>query len=197
MLGRYVEGLVKSGQQISMNLFLKIEMVTPEKTDINNNGGFSTDFIGQNYDYADGDYATRAKIWKAHIEYIQGFLTFLATDARVPAELRADVGAWGLCKDEFADTGGWPHAMYVREARRMWSDYVMTEKVCRQVERPDDAVGLGAYNMDSHNCRRIVRDGHAENEGDVQVERGFAGGYEMETLAFKLVHHLSTHILII
>ena len=144
-------------------------MVTPEKTDINNNGGFSTDFIGQNYDYADGDTATRAKIWKAHIEYIAGFLTFLATDARVPAELRADVGAWGLCKDEFADTGGWPHAMYVREARRMWSDYVMTEKVCRQVERPDDAVGLGAYNMDSHNCRRIVRDGHAENEGDVQV----------------------------
>ena len=169
LLGRYVDELVKAKRKIAIGNFLKIDMVTPEKTDINNNGGFSTDYIGNNYDYADGDYATRARIWQAHLEYIQGFLTFLATDARVPAELRAEVGEWGLCKDEFADTGGWPHAMYVREARRMLSDYVMTERVCRQLEKFDDAVGLGAYNMDSHNCRRLVRDGHVENEGDVQV----------------------------
>jgi hypothetical protein len=76
---------------------------------------------------------------------------------------------WGVCRDEFQDTGGWPHAMYVREARRMLSAYVMTEKVCRHIETPEDAVGLGAYNMDSHNCRRIVQDGAARNEGDVQV----------------------------
>ena len=169
LLGRYCEGLVKSGQNISIKNFLKIDMVTPEKTDINNNGGFSTDFIGMNYDYADGDYATRAKIWKAHREYIQGFLTFLANDPRVPAGIRADVGAWGLCRDEFQDTDGWPHAMYVREARRMLSEFVMTERVCRHMETADDAVGLGAYNMDSHNCRRIVRDGIAHNEGDVQT----------------------------
>lgn len=169
LLGRYFDGLVKSGQKISIKNFLKIDMVTPEKTDINNNGGFSTDFIGMNYDYVDADYATRAKIWKAHIEYIQAFLTFLGNDARVPQDIRSEMQAWGLCRDEFQDTGGWPHAMYVREARRMLSDFVMTEKVCRHVETADDAVGLGAYNMDSHNCRRIVRDGVAHNEGDVQV----------------------------
>jgi hypothetical protein len=122
-----------------------------------------------NYDYPDADYATRAKIWREHLEYVQGLLTFLATDERVPADIRAEMSAWGLCRDEFQDTDGWPHAIYVREARRMLSDYVMTEKVCRQIEKPEDAVGLGAYNMDSHNCRRIVRDGVAHNEGDVQV----------------------------
>ena len=169
LLGRYCDGLVKSGQKITMNHFLKFDMVTPEKTDINNNGGFSTDFIGMNHDYPNADYATRAKIWAAHLEYIQGFLTFLANDPRVPAVVQSDIKEWGLCRDEFQDTGGWPHAMYVREARRMLSDFVMTEKVCRHAETAEDSVGLGAYNMDSHNCRRIVRDGIAHNEGDVQV----------------------------
>ena len=70
------------------------------------------------------------------------------------------MSAWGFCKDEFQDTGGFPHQLYVREARRMLGEYVMTEKNCRWEEKPDDSVGLGAYNMDSHNCRRLVRDGH-------------------------------------
>jgi hypothetical protein len=169
LLGRYFDALAAAGKTIKLGNLLSIIMVTPDKTDINNNGGFSTDYIGANHNYADADYATRAKIEKDHLHYTQGFLTFLKTDPRVPSDVRADMAAWGLCKDEFQDTGGWPHAIYVREARRMLSDYVMTEKVCRWQEKPEDSVGLGAYNMDSHNCRRIVRDGKTHNEGDVQV----------------------------
>ena len=169
LLGRYCEGMAQAGETVTMNHFLKIDMVTSEKTDINNNGGFSTDFIGMNHAYPDADYATRAKIWQAHLDYTAGLFTFLANDPRVPAHIAADVREWGLCRDEFADTGGWPHQMYVREARRMLSAFVMTERVCRHLETADDSVGLGAYNMDSHNCRRIVRDGFAHNEGDVQV----------------------------
>jgi hypothetical protein len=169
LLGRYFEALAKAGKKVTIRNFLKIDMVTPDKTDINNNGGISTDYIGMNYAYPDADYATRAKIWQEHEDYIRGFLTFLAGDPRVPEAIRAEMKEWGLCKDEFQDTGGWPHAMYVREARRMLSDYVMTEKVCRHLEQPEDSVGLGAYNMDSHNCRRIVRNGFAQNEGDVQT----------------------------
>lgn len=169
LLGRYFEALAAADKKVTLKNFLKLDMVTPEKTDINNEGGFSTDFIGANHDYPDADYATRARIWQAHRDYIQGFLTYLATEPRVPAAIRAEMQEWGFCKDEFQDTGGWPHALYVREARRMLSDYVMTEKVCRQMERLEDAVGLGAYNMDSHNCRRVVRDGKAHNEGDVQA----------------------------
>ena len=169
LLGRYCEALAAANKKPSLTTFLKIDMVTPDKTDINNNGAISTDFIGGNYNYPDADYATREKIRQAHQDYIRGFLTFLATDPRVSANVRHEMRQWGLCKDEFKDTGGWPHAMYVREARRMLGSYVMSEKNCRQLEVAADAVGLGAYNMDSHNCRRIVRDGAAHNEGDVQV----------------------------
>ncbi len=169
LLGRYCEALVAADKKPTLGTFLKFDMVTPEKTDINNQGAISTDFIGENYAYPEADYATRAKIWQAHEAYIRGFLTFLATDPRVPENVRTEMQQWGLCKDEFQDTGGWPHAMYVREARRMLGAYVMSEKNCRQLETADDAVGLGAYNMDSHNCRRIVQDGTARNEGDVQV----------------------------
>jgi len=169
LLGRYCEALAAAGKKTTLDSFLSISMVTPEKTDINNKGAISTDFIGENYAYPDADYATRAKIWQAHEDYIRGFLTFLATDPRVPENVRTEMQKWGLCKDEFQDTGGWPHALYVREARRMIGAYVMTEKNCRRTETPDDSAGLGAYNMDSHNCRRIVQDGVARNEGDVQV----------------------------
>ncbi len=169
LLGRYFDALKLADKKATLKMFLKIDMVTPEKTDINNNGAFSTDYIGKNYAYPDADYATRANIWREHENYIRGLLTFLATDVRVPADMRRDMGEWGFPKDEFLDTGGFPHAMYVRESRRMLSDYVMSERVCRQVEKVEDGVGLGAYNMDSHNCRRIVRDGHVENEGDVQI----------------------------
>ncbi len=169
LLGRYSEALTAADKKPTLKTFLKFDMVTPEKTDINNQGAISTDFIGENYAYPDADYATRARLWQAHEDYIRGFLTFLATDPRVPENIRAEMQQWGLCKDEFADTAGWPHAMYVREARRMLGAYVMTEKNCRHLEVADDAVGLGAYNMDSHNCRRIAQDGAARNEGDVQV----------------------------
>ena len=169
LLARLIEARVKAGTKTSLGSFIGFSMVTLEKTDNNNSGGFSTDFIGANYDYPDGDYATRERIWKEHEDYIRGFLTFLATDPRVPQNVRDETKAWGLCKDEFPDTGGWPYALYVREARRLLGEYVMTENVCRHLEKPDDSVGLGAYNMDSHNCRRIVQDGFVRNEGDVQV----------------------------
>jgi hypothetical protein len=147
--------------------------ITPmpnRKTDTNNNGAFSTDNIGMNYDFPDGDYATRERISREHVTYQQGLMWFLANDPRVPEKVRNDVVRWGLCKDEFTATGGWPHQLYVREARRMISDYVMTQHNCQRRQVADDAVGLAAYNMDSHNCQRYVdKTGHPRNEGDVQV----------------------------
>ncbi len=169
LLGRYFEALAAAGKKASLGMFLKLDMVTPDKTDINNNGAFSTDYIGMNHSYPDASYAQRERIWQEHLRYIQGLLVFLKTDPRVPEGVRRDMAEWGLCKDEFTDTGGWPHQMYVREARRMVGELVTSERVCRQLDKPEDAVGLGAYNMDSHNCRRIIRDGKVENEGDVQA----------------------------
>ncbi|MGH7139732.1 MAG: FAD-dependent oxidoreductase [Pirellulales bacterium] len=139
------------------------------KTDTNNNGAFSTDNIGMNYDYPDGDYATRERIFHEHVTYQQGLMWFLANDPRLPERVRKEVNRWGLCKDEFQETGGWPHQLYVREARRMISDAVMTQHHCQGRKVADDSIGLAAYGMDSHNTQRWVKDGYATNEGDVQV----------------------------
>ncbi len=169
LLARYLEALVAAGKKPKLAEFWNPIWMPNGKTDINNNGGFSTDFIGMNYDYPDADYATRARIWREHEDYTRGFIHFLATSPRVPANIRAEMQQFGLCRDEFSDTGGWPNELYVREARRMVSDYVMTEHNCRGREVAADSIGLAAYNMDSHNCRRIVKNGCVENEGDVQV----------------------------
>lgn len=196
LLARYLENWMKAAQTNSapgdyvgratrepiLDQLIHIQMMPGGKTDINNNGGFSTDFIGANYDYADADYATRARIWQEHEDYTRGFLHFLATSLRVPEHIRSAMSEWGLSRDEFLDTGGWPHQLYVREARRLISDYVMTEKNCRESVQVEDAIGLAAYTMDSHNCRRIVMNGHAENEGDVQV-----GGFPPYPIAYRSI----------
>lgn len=169
LLARYLEALTASGHPPRLKEFWNPIWMPNGKTDINNNGAFSTDFIGANYDYPEGDYKTRERIWKEHEDYTRGFLVFLATSPRVPPSMRAEMQMYGPSKDEFLDTGGWPNQLYIREARRMVSDYVMTEHHCRGNTRAEDSVSLGAYNMDSHNCQRIVKNGRVENEGDVQV----------------------------
>ena len=149
---------------------MKPDPIPNGKTDTNNNGAFSTDYIGGNYDYADGDYATRARIWQAHVDYVQGFLYFLQHDPQVPAALHTAMATWGLCKDEFTDTAHWPHQLYVRESRRMVGEYVVSQKDIQTDLTKPDPIGMGSYNSDSHNIQRIVNaEGFAENEGDMQV----------------------------
>ncbi len=143
------------------------------KTDSNNNFAVSTDFIGQNWSYAEAGWAERERIEAAHRSWQQGLLWTLAEHPRVPLEVRNDFQRWGLCRDEFTDNGGWPYQLYVREGRRMRSDVVLTEGHVRGERPVEDPVGLGAYGMDSHHVQRYVdADGHVRNEGDVQV-RGF------------------------
>jgi len=145
------------------------QLMPNHKTDTNNHGAFSTDDIGMNYDFPEGDYATRERIFREHVEYQQGLMWFLANDPRLPERVRADIGRWGLARDEFVDHGNWPHQLYVREARRMISDLVMRQQHCQGNELAPNPVGLAAYGMDSHNVQRYVKDGYASNEGDVQV----------------------------
>lgn len=143
------------------------------KTDTNNQGAVSTDFIGQNYDYPEADYAEREKIIARHRLWQQGLMWTLANHPRVPATIRKEVSRWGLARNEFTDNDNWPHQIYVREARRMVSDYVMTELDCRGKRTAEDPVGLAAYTMDSHHVQRFVNAaGQVQNEGDVQVHGG-------------------------
>ncbi len=182
LLARYLEALVAAGHTPSLGEFCNPVPLPNGKTDINNNGGFSTDFIGANYDYPEAGYARREAIRQAHEDYTRGLIFFLATSPRVPESLQAEMRSWGPAKDEFTDTGGWPPQLYVREARRMVSDCVMTEHNCRGTATVADPVGLAAYTMDSHNCRRIPKQGRAENEGDVQV-----GGFPPYPIALRAI----------
>jgi hypothetical protein len=158
------------GRPLDINEVNLLRVIPNGKADWNNRGGFSTDYIGKNYDYPDGDYATRARIWKDHEDYQKGFYYFLANDPRVPKPLQDQMREWGLARDEFVDTGHWPHQLYVREARRMVGDFVATQKDLQTELAKPDHIGMGSYNSDSHNVQRFVNDkGFVENEGDVQV----------------------------
>ena len=146
------------------------------KTDTNNQKGFSTDFIGQNYDYPEASYEEREKIAEKHRKFQEGLMWTLAYHPRIPEKVRAVVSQWGMCRDEFTGNEGWTDQLYIREARRLKSDYVMTQRHCEGYEVAEDPVGLGAYGMDSHNVQRYVDSaGFVQNEGN--VEAPVAGPY--------------------
>jgi hypothetical protein len=157
---------INNGVWDAMNLHT---MLPNGKTDLNNYGAISTDFLGMSNDWPEGSYKRREDIFQAHVNYNLGLLYFLTNDQRVPKYIREEVASYGLPMDEFIETGHWPHQLYVRECRRMTSDYVMTDKNCLKQTYVADSIGLASFHMDSHNCRRVVIDGRCVNEGDVQV----------------------------
>ncbi|WP_339922111.1 FAD-dependent oxidoreductase [uncultured Cyclobacterium sp.] len=142
-----------------------------KKTDTNNQKGFSTDFIGQNFDYPEASYAEREAFSKKQLEYQQGLMWTLAYHPRIPKKVRDVVSQWGMPKDEFTDRNGWTPQLYVREARRMVSDYVVTQADCEGlVPQVEDGVGMGSYGMDSHMVQRYVdHNGYVQNEGNFEA----------------------------
>jgi len=166
----------------SLHHYFSWSRMPNHKTDINNNGGFSTDMIGVNYAYPEGNYEVRAQIIKEHEIYTKGLLYFFGHDPRVPPEIQTEILQWGYPADEYVEYGHWSPQLYVREARRMIGDYVMTQANCQGREVVEDGVALAAYTMDSHNCQRIVVNGQVKNEGDVQV-----GGFGPYPVAYRSI----------
>ena len=166
----------------NLNGILKFDRMPNNKTDINNNGAFSTDMIGMNWKYPEADYATRAGIMKEHELYNKGLLYFIGHDPRMPENLRKEMLKWGYPKDEYVASGHWSPQMYVREARRMVGAYVMTQANCEGRKTIQDGVGMAAYTMDSHNTQRVIVNGMVKNEGDVQV-----GGFGPYPIAYRSI----------
>ncbi|MEZ0487731.1 FAD-dependent oxidoreductase [Fibrella aquatica] len=165
----------KTPRELTWNLMHFVPMPN-RKTDINNCGGLSTDMIGANWTYPDADYAERERIVQAHEDYTKGFFYFIGHDPHVPKHLRDEMLKWGYPKDEYTDNNHFSHQLYIREARRMVGEYVMTQANCEGKAIVSDGIGMAAYTMDSHNCQRLVvtdASGKAgvRNEGDVQVGR--------------------------
>lgn len=158
--------------------FEKFDAIPNRKTDTNNHGPFSSDNIGMNYDYPEAGYERRKEIIREHENYQKGFFWFMANDPRMPADKRERMQAWGLSKDEFTDNGGWPRQMYIREARRMKGQFVMTENELMKRKPTPGSIGMGSYTIDSHNVQRYAdENGNVQNEGDIGVR--LPGPYEI------------------
>jgi arylsulfatase A-like enzyme len=150
--------------------FVKFDPIPNRKTDTNNHGPFSTDYLGKNYDYPEATYERRKEIIKDHELYQKGMMYFLQNDPRVPADVQEKMKEWGLARDEFKENGGWPHQLYIREARRMIGAFVMTEADALGKTQVPNPIGMGSYTLDSHNTQRYVTaEGYVQNEGDIAV----------------------------
>ena len=164
------ELLARSLETGRKDWFEKFDAIPNHKTDTNNHGPLSSDNIGMNYDYPEATYERRKEIIKEHENYQKGLLWFVANDPRVPEDIQSEMQKWGLAKDEFTDNGNWPHQIYVREARRMIGEFVMTENELLKKRPTPKPIGMGSYTMDSHNVQRYIKpDGFVQNEGDIGV----------------------------
>ena len=171
LLANYIHGFqVQYGRVPRFKDLARLVPIPNHKVDCNNNGPFSTDYIGKDWKYPNASYAERKAIWQDHVNYTQGFFYFLVHDPQVPAQLRKEVGSWGLARDEFTYTNHWPSQLYVREARRMLGAHVMTQKDVQTDRSKPDVIGMGSYNIDSHNFQRVAMpDGSVKNEGDTEI----------------------------
>lgn len=165
---------------IPIDSFFKLDLLPNRKTDSNSNGPISTDFVGMNWNYAEADYPTRQQIANAHKEWQQGLVWTLQNHPQVPQEVKNYYAPWGLAADEFKDNNHWPYRLYVREARRMISDVVITENMAKGATPVDDSVGLGCYQIYSHPVKYCVSsDGYLITEGelDAKVSKPFPISY--------------------
>ncbi len=179
--GRSRTGPVALGGN-DVNLGVKFDLMPNRKTDCNDGSVFGSDLSNGSQGWPEGDYATREKIWRRHKDYLQGLLWFLGNDPRVPETIRTEMKRWGLPKDEFADNGHWPYQLYVREARRMVSDYVMTEHDARGTRVADDAVALGSYPLDSHSGKYYV-----DASGALWRESGFYVDCRVYPISYRAI----------
>ena len=179
LLFRYIQ--LKNPKNLEDGL-LNINLMPGRKTDINNNGPFSTDMIGMNYDYPDGNFETRKSIVQDHVDYDKGLLYFLGHDKRLPEYLRNEMLKWGYPRDEYPDNDHWSPQLYIRESRRMIGEYIMTEANCVGKLKVSDSVGEAAYTMDSHNCQRVIVNDMVRNEGDVQI-----GGFPPYPISYRSI----------
>lgn len=144
----------------------KFDLIPNRKTDSNNMGLVSTDYVGMSWNYPEADYESRKKIAFAHESWQRGLIWTLQNHPRVPEAVQATYAGWGLPKDEFIDNNHWPYSLYVRESRRLVAPFVITEHVALGNIAVRDSIGLASYDMDSHAIKYVANaSGFLEAEG--------------------------------
>ena len=195
--------LEKKGESLQANDLLVLRPNLPhQKGDINAKGPLSTNLLdGSNWAYPEASYDERERIWARHLSYVQELLYFLSHDKGVPRHIRKQLGEWGLCRDEFTDTEHWPHQLYVREARRMQGEYVMTQHDLVAERRKYDSVGMGSYHIDIRHVQRSWDEVHWHpdllpavfNEGYLSVP---VSPYQVPYRALVPAYHECTNLLV-
>ena len=176
IVARFIEACLANGDDMDLRWFSKHDPVPNDKYDFNT-ATFGGNLPGASWGWCEASPERRQELFREHEHHQRGLLHFLATDPRVPAKVRADMRRFGLPRDEFRDTGGWPHQLYVREGRRMIGDLVMTQHHACGKRVAADPVSLGTYGIDAHEIRRIVKDGVVTREGKLAEGREGAGPY--------------------
>lgn len=178
LIARFIEACLANGDDMDLRWFSKHDPLPNDKWDFNT-ATFGGNLPGLSWRWPEASYSERDQLAKELENYHRGLLHFLATDSRVPEKVRNDMKRFGLPKDEFTDNGGWPHQVYVREGRRMVSDLVMTEHHTFGREIAPKSLSLGSYGTDTHEIRRIVKDGVVTREGKTATGRGGAPPYRI------------------
>ncbi|MDF1862415.1 MAG: FAD-dependent oxidoreductase [Verrucomicrobiales bacterium] len=178
LVGRFVEACLANGDEMDLRWFSKHDELPNDKWDFNT-ATFGGNLPGLSWAWPEASYDQREALAKELENYHRGLFHFLRTDPRVPQKVKDDLARFGLPKDEFIDTGGWPHQVYIREGRRMISDLVLTEHHTFGREIAPGSVGLGSYGTDAHEIRRIVKDGVVTREGKIASGRGGFGPYQI------------------
>ncbi len=178
LVARFIRECVAAGDDMDLRWFSKHDPIPNGKFDFNT-ATFGGNLPQAGWGWSEADPATRASIGKEHESYHRGLLHFLATDNVVPERVRSEMGSFGLCKDEFPDTDGWPHQIYVREGRRMVSDLILTQHHSQGHEIAPQAIGLGSYSIDLHEIRRVIHNGMVwrEGKGGGRVPHPYPIGY--------------------
>ncbi len=171
MVRRYIE----SGKgALGLRDFIGIVKIPNGKADINSTGPVSTDLLGASWEYPEATYERRKQIWDEHLTWAQGLLYFLQNDGSVPEQLRSEARHWNLPKDEFPDTGHWPHQLYIREGRRMLGEYVLTQHDLEEYREKYDAIGMAGYNIDIREVQWLT---HKVYQFPKVVDQVFTEGY--------------------
>lgn len=173
----YMVRYIQLNPELKLQKIITLTPMPNRKTDTNH-----LDFVGANYDWPEGDYETRAEIEQMHKDFALGMLWTLGNDPRVPKHIREEMLDWGLAKDEFVDSENFPYQIYVRESRRMISDYVMTEHNCFREEITEHPVGLATYPMDCHYVSRVV-----DEKGNLLREGTFMTHTSIYPIAYEAI----------
>jgi hypothetical protein len=178
LVQRHLAALQSAGRGPVLANVVTINPLPEGKADLNAAGPLSTDPLGASGAYPDASYAQRQTIWEEHEVYEAGLLYFLANDPSVPASVQVELRQWGLCRDEFVDTQHWPRMLYVREARRMVSDFVLTQADLITQRHKPDAIGVATYRIDAH-ATRLIADAQGRLEFEGLLSAPIGGPYDI------------------